>query len=364
MESGIKGRDYGLDYLKGAACLLMILAHGMVAQTARWVLWVKFLGQYAPVLFFAGSGAAMTYQARRRRTLPLVLFYAVFFILGFSYNGLHVSDYWHVFQSDILQCIALSSIILILLLRVLPAQALLPLSPIPFLLHVLLQRWGVLGDFFLRDMLIPPGIFPLLPWLGFFLLGAGAYRLGDRMKAGVLIGLAALLAALALLDVPLDIRNKWNMSWGYFLVSCAGILLSFLLARWGRALQVKPLAALGRYSLLFLYVHFIPVYLLRYFGVETPWIVWPVILAATPLLMLGFVWLNERLWKRMAGHWWFWLVLLGSVIGVPYLFRYKIVIHVLSYGIGILFALNYKQLTGLIQKAAGKKEGHGEETDR
>ena len=364
MENGIDTRDRGLDYLKGVACLLMILAHGIVADSAGWVQWVKFIGQYAPILFFAGSGAAMTYRADKHGTLSILLFYAVFFILGFSYNGLHVSDYWHVFQSDILQCIALSSIVLILLLRVLPAQAMVALAPIPFLLHVLLQRWGVFGDFALRDMLIPPGIFPLLPWLGFFLLGAGIYRMRDWIKAEVFIGVALLLAVLAMMGVHLDVFNKWNMSWGYFLVSCAGTALAFLLARWGRDAQIKPLSELGKYSLLFLYVHFIPVYLLDYFGLDAPWIVWPVILAVTPVLMLAFYRLNEALCKGIAGRWWFWGIVLGMVVAIPYLFRYKIVIHVLSYVAGILFALNYRQLMDLIQRAAGKTGRHREERVR
>ena len=350
MDSRIENRDRGLDYLKGAACLLMILAHGMVADTAGWVQWVKFIGQYAPILFFAGSGAAMTYQAQKRRILPVVLFYAAFFILGFSYNGLHVSDYWHALSSDILQCIAMGSIILVLLLRVLPARALMVLSPIPFLLHVLLQRWIVPADFVLREMLIPPGIFPILPWLGFFLLGAGAYRLRDWIKAEVFIGLAVLLAVLAMMGVPMDMFNKWNMSWGYFLVSCAGVVLAFLLARWGRNLGLGPLEKLGRYSLLFLYVHYIPVYLLHDFGVDAPWIVWPVILIVTPLMMTAFYWINEALCAGISQQWWFWLILLGLVIAAPYLSRYKMVIHVISYITGILFALNYRGLMGLIQR--------------
>lgn len=354
MEGTVTERDHGLDYIKGAACLLMILAHGIVAEQAGWVLWVKYIGQYAPILFFAGSGAAMTYQAKRRRTLSIVLFYAVFFVLGFSYNGLHVSDYWHVFDSDILQCIALSSIVLALLLHRLSAQTLIFLAPVPFALHVLLQRMGVLGDFAAAQMLIPPGIFPLLPWLSFFLLGAAAYRMRDWIKAEVFIGLAVLMAVLGMAGVSMDFFNKWNMSSGYFMLSCAGVVMVFLLARWARDRRLNALGELGKYSLLFLYVHYIPIYLLHYFRIDSPFIVWPAVLLATPSLMIAFHWLNARLFSKIAGHWWFWAVLLGMVIADPYLFRYKIAIYILSYVTGILFALNYRELMRLIGRTADR----------
>lgn len=350
-ESMSTHRDHGLDYIKGIACLLMVFAHGMVRDTG-WVSWVKFAGQYAPVLFFAASGAAMTHQTAKRRLLPILLFYAVFFILGYSYNGLHVSDYWHVLDSDILQCVALSSIVLALLLKVLPAPWLALLAPIPFLLHVLLQRWGALQGFALVQMLIPPGIFPLLPWLGFFLLGAAAYRFRDWIKAEVFIGLMILLAALAMMRIPMDLFNKWNMSWGYFALACAGVIAVFLLARWVKDVPMKALGALGRYSLLFLYVHFIPVYALDYLGVHAPLIVWPAVLIVTPLLMMAFCWINRHVFGRIAGHWAFWAVLLGMVAADPFLFRYKIVIYVLSYAVGILFALNYRELMRLLEGAA------------
>lgn len=347
-------RDHGLDYIKGIACLLMILAHGMVAERAGWVLWVKYIGQYAPILFFAGSGASMTYQSKRRRTLSIVIFYIFFFVLGFSYNGLHVSDYWHVFDSDILQCIALSSIVLALLLRWLPAQALALIAPVPFALHVLLQRLGVFADFAVAQMLIPPGIFPLLPWLSFFLLGAAAYRMRDWIKAEVFIGLAVLLAVLGMAGVSMDFFNKWNMSFGYFMLSCAGVVITFLLARWARDWRMSALGELGKYSLLFLYVHYIPIYLLDYFRIDSPLIVWPAVLIAAPSLMIAFHWLNARLFAKIAGHWWFWAVLLGMVIADPFLFRYKITIYILSYVIGILFALNYRELMRLTGRAADR----------
>lgn len=80
-------RDRSLDFLKGVACLMMILAHAPVPIPPGWGL-CFYVASMAPAVFFPVTGITTLYQIKKRNLKVLFFFYAIFFILGFSYNAL------------------------------------------------------------------------------------------------------------------------------------------------------------------------------------------------------------------------------------------------------------------------------------
>ncbi|HTV55894.1 MAG TPA: hypothetical protein VMI06_13400, partial [Terriglobia bacterium] len=107
------------------------------------------------------------------------------------------------------------------------------LFPVPFFIHLANQQFhcrvtaGGIWSFFLT-----PGLFPLLPWLSFYLLGAHLKK-HEGLRQGWHIGTAALFS-LAILDLfrPFQFRKFW-MSPDYFLIGVALTGWSFAaLHRW------------------------------------------------------------------------------------------------------------------------------------
>src|SRR3990172_9057883 len=261
MSQGIRKRDIGLDILKGIGCLLMLVAHSNLAL--RGYKPFAFYGGFAPALFFAVSGVTAAFQAARYAPRGVLLAYLFLFLLGFSFNRITDPGFLEEINFDIIQMIAIGACIVYLLeyyfhlgAWVYLALALLAFSA-KFLFLALLQEQIVFG---ISSIFVPPGVFPVFPWLFLFFLGMYAYR--TRNLYNLLLALIAggLYFFLLSRGVNLDLENKWDMSIGYFLACCMLVLGGFFLVRAISVFQqrrgMELLLFLGTNSLLFLYVHF------------------------------------------------------------------------------------------------------------
>ncbi|HET9182510.1 MAG TPA: hypothetical protein VFP59_10275 [Candidatus Angelobacter sp.] len=216
-------RDSAVDLIKGVACLLMVVAHVHFTQAP----WLQFVTM-AAVLFFATTGMNLAGIVEKRPGHEARLAANALFLIfaGFADNYVQGTlGMCDVFQS------AGMGILAMLLLRRLWPSCWTWLFPIPFLIHFANQQfhWKTeavgLSSFFLT-----PGLFPLLPWLSFYLLGAHLKKYSNP-GSGWLIGVAA-VAVLAIFSVFRPFQfNKFWMSPEYFLIGCAAAACSVAVLR-------------------------------------------------------------------------------------------------------------------------------------
>jgi hypothetical protein len=189
-------------------------------------------------------------------------------------------------------------------------------------------------------------------------LGVFAYHANDLSNTG-----AALLALTLFFipgffgDIP-DYRNKFDMSTGYFLLSCFLLFVMFSLVRRMTSKYPpspkNPVVFLGRNSLLFLYVHFAVIAVLsarlhlqdkvglfRHY----PVMFWLFILSVSLLVMISCLYAAG--WVPIKNHFdgiWMWLLLVVLVWLVPVMIEKEGFIRWLEAGFGILTGMYYHRL--------------------
>lgn len=218
-------RDGAVDVIKGTACGLMVVAH-VPFSYAPWL----NRATMAAVLFFASTGMNLEGILQRRpghaKRLAAGACFLIFGGLADNYVQGTLGD------CDVFQIAGLAMLAMLFLRHLLP-RCWTWLFPLPFLLHAANQHFhwkiaaGGLSSYFLA-----PGLFPLIPWLSFYLLGA--HLIKDKTgKQGWLMGAAAITLMLSLLLVrPFEFRKFW-MSADYFLIGCGVVALSLAaLRRW------------------------------------------------------------------------------------------------------------------------------------
>lgn len=345
-------RNEKLDILKGLASILMLLAHNTIATTSadRKVL---FFGGMAPVFFFAVSGMVLVrYQIKRKNSRELLAYYLIFFFLGFAYNDVWtVRDNSAFWNSNILQEIALSSIIIVLLSLRFDVYKLAVFFPLPFFIHL---SAPYIPDFPLKAFFFrPPGLFPVFPWLAFFLLGIFCLRQKDLEQK---TSFRLILAALMLVSIFLgpDYGIKWNMNTAYFIVSSIIFTAVYFLVGEIKSFPLQQqLVFLGKNSLLFLFVHLFARDVLIRFTASNP-VLWLGSLAMSYVFIKFLLRLNalvmvpDKLWPVI----WFGLIVLISVI--PYL-PHKAA-YVLAYTTGFYISLNYSKLNLFIKVVTAPKK--------
>lgn len=250
IRSGID-RDHAVDLIKGVACLLMVLAHVRFAD-APWLREATM----ASVLFFASTGMNLVGIVERRRgDEPRLAANALFLIFaGFADNYVQGT----LWQADVFQSAGLAMLAMLLLRRLWPRYWTW-LFPLPFLIHLGNQHfyWKI-ADGGVSSFFLTPGLFPLLPWLSFYLLGAHLKKYGSQTQGWLIGGGAAVSLGAYLAFQPFSF-NKWWMSIDYFLIACMLAAWSFaglkrLLAR----IRRPPLAEVRRWganSLVFYILH-------------------------------------------------------------------------------------------------------------
>jgi hypothetical protein len=213
-------RDGAVDVIKGTACALMIVAHVPFSQAP----WLE-RATMAAVLFFASTGMNLQGILQRRpedaKRLAANALFLIFGGLADNYVQGTLGD------CDVFQIAGLAMLAMLFLRHLLP-RCWTWLFPLPFLLHAANQHfhWKIaVGG--LSSYVLTPGLFPLVPWLSFYILGAHLVK-SKSGKRGWLTGAAAALLLISLLFVrPFEFRKFW-MSADYFLIGCG--VVSFSLA--------------------------------------------------------------------------------------------------------------------------------------
>ncbi len=244
-------RDSAVDVIKGIGCLLMVAAH--VSFTGAPWLDDATMGA---VLFFASTGMNLVGVVERRPGDEKRLAWNAIFLIfaGFANNYVQGT----MGSCDVFQIAGMSMLAMLVLRRILP-RCWTWLFLLPFLLLFANEQlhWktssGGLASFFLA-----PGLFPLLPWLSFYLLGAHLRRY-QNIRLGWAIG-AGSLAGVGIICLFRPFRfDKWWMSPDYFLLGCAAAswwwasLRRWLTASWSaRLIEIRYW---GANSLVFYILH-------------------------------------------------------------------------------------------------------------
>jgi hypothetical protein len=366
-------RDNTIDILKGIGCLVMIVAHSSlnIGGYDRF----KFWGGLAPVLFFSATGVTAAFQAQKYRPRGVLLTYAFLFLLGFSFNRITDPGFIKEIEFDIIQIVAVGSTAVYLLEYYFRPRTWVYLFlgllayGLKFALQRILAGTVIAG---LTNTLIPPGIFPIFPWLFLFFLGLFAYRAHPYLSLGLAAGFGAALFLLQQAHIPMDIDNKWDMSPGYFLVSVVLLFSTFFVLRLastrGSPLKYTGLLTfVGRNSLLFLYVHFPIILSLKEIRVhrkvqlifQQPYLFWLLVLGLTLAVMLFLVWSAK--WKpaaRVFDDLAAWIVLTMLVFGVGLFVSSERLVYIMEVGLGLVTAMFYPRL-GRILKQNLPAPGHG-----
>jgi hypothetical protein len=266
------GRLTEIDKTKGFAGYLMILAH--ISS-----LGLLPFGTFGAALFFLCSGMNTILFLDRTRKKRYYNYYHLFFgILLFigGYTQIVIAHPGNArFVPEFLQVSALSILMIFGLSKCFRNMYHAGfLFPVPFLLHFLFLegiirlpgKAGAVTSFFFGT-----GAFPLFPWAGFFLYGVFLLHLHKKKGAlPVLTGLTGMLSVILIfvLNIPIE---KWGMSLSYVSLSLfAGTLLFAVfylmtVKNFGRYFKTMNavLEIVGRNSLMFVYVHYLAVDIIK-----------------------------------------------------------------------------------------------------
>jgi hypothetical protein len=359
-------RDTTIDILKGIGCLVMIVAHSSLkfGGYERF----KFWGGLAPVLFFAATGVTAAFQAQKYKPRGVLLTYAFLLLLGFSFNRITDPGFLEETEFDIIQMVAVGSSLVYLIEYYLRPRAwvYLLLGFLTFGLKFILQK--LLAGIFIvgvTNALIPPGIFPIFPWLFLFFFGLFAYRINNYVNAGLAAGFGVILIILQKINIPIDLENKWDMSLGYFLACGILVFFTFFVLRFISSWRKKIfkynglLTFLGQNSLLFLYIHFPIILYLKEIRVHRsaqlifnhPYLFWLLVLGLTLVVMFVFIRLAK--WKTGAqvfDHLSVWVIMTALVFAAGMFISTDRFVYVIEIGLGILTALFYPNLGNILKQ--------------
>ena len=356
-------RDYSLDAIKGLACIFMILVHANVDKQSGIISGFQFLGGIAPVLFFAVSGVTTTFQSASKSSSLLIIFYIMFAVLGFSYSTIWRPNFWVAFTFDLFQIIAVGVITVTLIEKILKPGKIFyfVLSIIVFLIHYCFTQIFQLQPFPFEQLLFSGKIgeysyysFPIFPWVMTFFIGIFAYYIQNYLN--LIIGVAFLVILIVwktlhggnLTSLP-DRLDKWNMSVEYFFFSYSFVLLFFYVFRLKiNYLQNNILIYLGKYSLLFLYVHIVIVEIFEAVNFKQPYLVWVSTFTVSYLLMKVLQYINKYI-EKFFQNFTLWIIMLVSVCIIPLVIPSTNIIIITELTIGILFANNYQSLSKLLK---------------
>lgn len=355
----MKERDYSLDYIKGFACIFMILIHAITLVTVGksgvggifGIL--AFFGGTAPVLFFAVSGITSSVFQVKKSIKAIIPAYFVFGVMGVSYIAIWRANVYKGSLCDILQMMAMAVIIIVLIEKNIKTNKIFYLfaSIAVFLIHYFIT--SKIPAFPLRDFLFAPAVFPIFPWISMVFFGIFLYRIDKKWN--LLIGTSVfVISILASMVTKVDFSNKFNMSIGYFCVSIFVMSTVFFISRTIKFKRLNnPILYFGKNSLLFLYVHLLAIKIFAPFT-NNVLLRWIAILILTYFLMLGIQFINRYIEKVFCNII-IWVLIMAAVILIPLLIVNVNFIFYLEMIIGILFSVNYHKLSVIIEKTFSHK---------
>ncbi|HWG36402.1 MAG TPA: hypothetical protein VN690_01655 [Terriglobales bacterium] len=291
-------RDHAVDLIKGWACLLMVLAH-VPFPRAPWL----NIATMGSVLFFSSTGMNLWgLLARRRGDEARIAANGLFLIFaGFANNYVQGT----LGQADVFQSAGMA------MLAMLGMHLLLPrwwtwFFPLPFAVHYANQHifyWRVtasgVGSFFLT-----PGLFPLLPWLSFYMLGAHLKRYPGKPMRLAIGGGALALSAILIWRGGLDFNKFWMSPEYWLLGSAYAALLLDLVRRWLAGRLQAPLAEIrywGANSLVFYILHSLVLRLLEFWRPSGLVLFFAAVAGTAMLLRFG---LALQRWAVRRNPWW------------------------------------------------------------
>lgn len=388
-----KERDLSMDFLKGFACVLMVIAHAplIFPDTPLAGLIRMAIGPLTAVFFGTAAEAALL-QRKSYGLKPTILIYVWLFFLGANMSPLmqHFELYDHVKIIEMLSIIALGCLLVLLLDEYLKPN-----------------RWGYLAvalgivalkfalDYFGSDIDWPqffainkgsveylpngnakvyPG-FAMIPWLAVFpfVIFVRKSSILSNLIVSSLCSAAVIILILTgvISDIQLDIFNKWDQTPGWILM--AGALNSFVFAIFApneAVLPFKPkwVINLGRNSLAFLYAHIFGIvfgwilimFLLNdnspifksipYMYVIRQYLFW--VIAISLSLLITFV-IGKipplSIFKKYPA----WIALLFLIYAVPFVITgnpiFNWISWIIEYTFGILIVANFPYLVGRLR---------------
>jgi fucose 4-O-acetylase-like acetyltransferase len=357
-----KSRDLSLDVLKGLGCLLMIMAHLQI-QTGFYKQ-LTFLGGFAPVPFYAVVGVTTLFQTQKYKPRSVLLNFLFLFLIGFALNGFNSPDFLRppVIHLDIISIIAVGAIAVYLVEYYFKPSAwiYLVLGVLCFLIKLALDVLLPVKDYPLLAGLILPysGTFPVIPWLFLFFLGVYVYRAGWKWNLFWMIFAMVVFVSLALIGFNLDYRSKFDMSLGYFLLSCVFLFALFLVFSKIKIFEspsaLNPIVFFGQNSLLFLFVHFcfislFELQLQRNGGLtvfnDHLFLRWLSIFAVTWIAMAALLYLAKiNPLRSFFDRIWIWILLAILILTIPLIPNNEFVRYA-EVVLGIIAALHYHQLS-------------------
>ena len=360
----VSQRNIALDVLKGIGCVMMVIPHtGLnIHGYERFRIW----GILAPVLFYAVSGITASFQAQKYSPRSFLLTYLFLFLLGFSFNRLTDPGFLNEIEFDILQFVAVSSCIIYFLERYArPSHWVYLILGFASAAAKPLIQTALHGAIFPGvNLIVPPGIFPIFPWLFIVFLGLFSWRADNRYNLGLGLAFTLALIGLWLSGYPLDIQNKEDMSLSVFLLCCSMLFLSFFLARALPKLftyekLMAPFAFLGRYSLLYLYVHFPLILLIKHFRIvhrvefinTHPYLIWALALALTYLVMFALLPIGRVKWlARIFDFIPTWIVMVALVFGAGLFIPNIYLVQLAEILLGLVIAIFFARLSATLKQ--------------
>lgn len=290
-------RDHAVDMIKGLACLLMVLAHVPFPHAG----WLNIATQ-GSVLFFSSTGMNLWGLLARGRGDELRIAANGLFLIfaGFANNYVQGT----LWQSDVFQSAGMAMLAMLALNWLLPRWWTW-LFPLPFAIHFANQHyfyWKI-ADGGVSSFFLAPGLFPLLPWLTFYMLGAHLKRYPThRMRLEVW---SAALAACAFVIWRFGFEfNKFWMSPDYWLIGLAYAALLLDLFRYWLARRPRAPWAEIRYwganSLVFYILHSLVIRILQIWIPQGVFLFLGAVACTAALLRLG---LALQRWSRRHNPW-------------------------------------------------------------
>ena len=354
------GRIHYLDFMRGFAVILMVMGHSIDSvltpeerTTAIFRIHDVVRGFTAPLFLFVSGYAFSVATEKRwesfltwspplaRRLGKILLLLIVGYALHLPFFSLHKllyettpAGYTQLFQVDVLQCVAISLLLLHLIILVAKtprvsalailgvAATMLLVTPVVSSIDFTAIISPVLAPYFNQQQ---PSVFPLFPYAAYLFAGAvsGHFFLAARranterafFRKLVGFGVALILAAIAFNQVSASLyppHDFWKTN-PTVLVSRIGIILAavagFYALRGIPDVFGKQLAALGQSSLSVYVLHLVIVYgsaanngLMQIVGPTLDYQAALAVAATMLVAMTLFVWVWDFVQKRHNVH--------------------------------------------------------------
>ena len=361
-------RDYSIDYLKAFGCILMLIGHPLVFDYGNFLhLNIQYFTHFAPVFFYAISGVTTIFQTGRKPFKHILFYYTILFLCGFTW-GLGLRQGTLGFQwLEIISLIAIGCLfVAIIEMKIKPRNYVyfiiaMSIYGIKYATDIFIPEFGFKGFFFPPDlpakqMPIYSG-FPIFPWIFLFPLGIFMYRTKNRNNLILFLLFTAIYITLHI-TTKIDFYkfiNKWDMKFHYFVLANMFAFFSFFIMRLiGTKAYSRPniFLTIGQKSLLFLYVHAIGIAIaagitVNALQMKNQWLLWIMGFVVTIPLFIVINKIKESKLFLNIKAWYFLIVI---ILGLPFIVKNGILLLWLEAILGVIFALQYKQLSIILKE--------------